>query len=342
MLHNQDSYRENGLFSKIWKWDGPYRIKLFLWLALHERLMTNVERVRRHLVDSSICPRCGARAETVCHVLRDCPIAIGVWRELGFDTTRSSWRGSVADWFSNVLWGDRGTLFGVALWMIWKSRNESIFTDSNPTPPQIAQRSLRWYEAVSEAFERDARCFGDRGLKHWEFVAWEPGPVDMVIINTDGSYSPGRNRAAAGGIIRNYEGRGLVAFTMNLGHCSITRAEIRGAITGLELAWDYGFRNVELQLDSQAAISLLSSSAVPDHQQAAEVIHFQNLCRRDWRISIRHVFREANKAADFLASQGYEFPFGTHLFPLSNCNLGHILRYDCLGVSEPRLIPVVI
>ncbi|CAN1789672.1 Putative ribonuclease H protein At1g65750 [Linum perenne] len=108
---------------------------------------------------------------------------------------------------------------------------------------------------------------------------------------------------------------------MNLGHCSITRAEIRGAITGLELAWDYGFRNVELQLDSQAAISLLSSSAVPDHQQ---------------------VFREANKAADFLASQGYEFPFGTHLFPLSNCNLGHILRYDCLGVSEPRLIPVVI
>ncbi|CAN1789673.1 Putative ribonuclease H protein At1g65750 [Linum perenne] len=129
---------------------------------------------------------------------------------------------------------------------------------------------------------------------------------------------------------------------MNLGHCSITRAEIRGAITGLELAWDYGFRNVELQLDSQAAISLLSSSAVPDHQQAAEVIHFQNLCRRDWRISIRHVFREANKAADFLASQGYEFPFGTHLFPLSNCNLGHILRYDCLGVSEPRLIPVVI
>ncbi|CAN1824352.1 Putative ribonuclease H protein At1g65750 [Linum perenne] len=125
---------------------------------------------------------------------------------------------------------------------------------------------------------------------------------------------------------------------MNLGQCYITRAEIRGAITGLELAWEYGFWQVELQVDSQAAIALLSSTAVPEHQQAAEVIHFQNLCRRDWRVSFRHVFREANKAADFLASQGYEFPFGTHLFSLSNCKLGHIMRYDCLGVSEPRLI----
>ncbi|CAN1127072.1 Putative ribonuclease H protein At1g65750 [Linum perenne] len=107
---------------------------------------------------------------------------------------------------------------------------------------------------------------------------------------------------------------------MNLGQCSITRAEIRGAITGLELAWNYGFRRVELQVDSQAAISLLSSQTVPEHQ---------------------HVFHEANNAANFLASQGYEFPFGTHLFPLSDCNLGHILRHDCLGVLEPRLISVV-
>ncbi|CAN1827845.1 hypothetical protein LINPERHAP1_LOCUS32058 [Linum perenne] len=75
------------------------------------------------------------------------------------------------------------------------------------------------------------------------------------------------------------------------------------------------------------AILLLSSSAIPEHQQAAEVINFQNLCRRDWRVTIRHIFREANEAADFLASQGYDFPFGTHLFPLSDCNLGRILRY---------------
>ncbi|CAN1141099.1 Putative ribonuclease H protein At1g65750 [Linum perenne] len=128
---------------------------------------------------------------------------------------------------------------------------------------------------------------------------------------------------------------------MNLGMCTITRAEIRGAIAGLELAWDYGFRRVEVQLDSKFAISLLLSQDEPEHQQAAEVLHFQNLCKRNWEVRVRHIFCEANKAADFLVNHGYNFPFGIHLYPLSDCILGHILRYDCLSISKPRLITVI-
>ncbi|CAN1314236.1 hypothetical protein LINPERPRIM_LOCUS29238 [Linum perenne] len=37
---------------------------------------------------------------------------------------------------------------------------------------------------------------------------------------------------------------------MNLGTSSIIRAEIRGAITGLELAWDFGYMQIDLQIDS--------------------------------------------------------------------------------------------
>ncbi|CAN1133397.1 Putative ribonuclease H protein At1g65750, partial [Linum perenne] len=169
-------------------------------------------------------------------------------------------------------------------------------------------------------------------------IAWEPGPADWVTVNTDGSVLKQDNKAAAGGIIRNHLGRSLIAFSMNLGRCTVTRAELRGAITGLELAWSYGFRKIDLQLDSRAAVAMLACTEDPIHQYAAEVLTFRELCKRDWRVEIHHVYREANKAADFLASQGHRFPFGTHLFPLSECNLGHILRYDCLGISEPRFI----
>ncbi|CAN1775820.1 Putative ribonuclease H protein At1g65750 [Linum perenne] len=325
---------------KIWKWGGPSRVKFFLWLAVHERLLTNSERARRHLSGSASCAFCGDQAETVSHVLRDCPAADGVWRKLGFVGVDQNWRRPLHVWLTEELHKDRGTLFGVAAWMIWKSRNERVFSNVQVLTDQVAIRSLRWMEAVSEASCRDARCFGDRRERRWEFVAWEPGPSDGVTVNTDGSHNPSLNRATTGGIIRNSEGRGLTAFTLNLGQCSITRAEIRGAIAGLEMAWNFGFRIVELQIDSQAVVSLLTAPGVPEHQHASEVLHFQNLCKRDWRVNIRHIYREANKAADFLASQGYDFPFGIHFFPLSDCNFGHILQYDCLGVSEPRLISV--
>ncbi|CAN1256841.1 Putative ribonuclease H protein At1g65750 [Linum perenne] len=192
--------------------------------------------------------------------------------------------------------------------------------------------------------EENALATDSRWSKLWNWrgpqkqIAWEPGPNEWITVNTDGSVLKQESKAAAGGIIRDHLGRGMVAFTMNLGCCTVTRAELRGAITGLELAWSYGFRNIDLQLDSRVATAILTCADDPIHQYATEVLSFRELCNREWRVEIRHVYREANKVADFLANQGHLFPFGTHLFPLSDCNLGHILRYDCLGISEPRFI----
>ncbi|CAN1184226.1 Putative ribonuclease H protein At1g65750 [Linum perenne] len=76
----------------------------------------------------------------------------------------------------------------------------------------------------------------------------EPGPADWITVNTDGAVNPQSRKAAAGGLIRHEFGHCLKAFTLNLGACSITRAEMRGAIAGLYFAWDLQFRHIELQM----------------------------------------------------------------------------------------------
>ncbi|CAN1147966.1 Putative ribonuclease H protein At1g65750, partial [Linum perenne] len=253
-------------WDKIWKWEGPFRVKSFLWLAIHGRLLTNSERVRRHLAASPACPRCEVASESICHTLRDCPSAAAIWTHAGFDGRDRNWREPAAIWLMNGLQGNKSLLFGITAWTIWKDRNEFIFSNSSASAVQTTQRSIRSTNTVTEAFQREARCFGTPRPKSWVDIAWEPGPTDWVTINTDGSFTPAIRKASVGGIIRTSDGRGLVAFTMNLGMCTITRAEIRGAITGLELAWDYGFRRVELQLDSKVAISLLLSQDEPEHQ----------------------------------------------------------------------------
>ncbi|CAN1162572.1 Putative ribonuclease H protein At1g65750 [Linum perenne] len=108
----------------------------------------------------------------------------------------------------------------------------------------------------------------------------------------------------------------------------------------MKIAWDRGVRRLCIQTDSQAAVSLLSSNEGRMHRHASLVEQFIELCRREWVVSIRHVYREANRAADFLANRGHVFPYGVHHFPIVDCNLNYVLLYDSLGVSNPRLIAV--
>ncbi|CAN1169907.1 Putative ribonuclease H protein At1g65750 [Linum perenne] len=179
-----------------------------------------------------------------------------------------------------------------------------------------------------------------RGTKEVVNIAWDPGPIGWVTVNTDGSVNPQTRKAAAGGLLRDANGRCFHAFTMNLGVCSITRAELRGAIRGLEIAWDNGFRHVELQIDSMAVVALLNSQAATDHQHGMEIIQFRELRDRDWVLRVKHTYREGNHAADHHASRGYGYPFGSHTISTSCSSLGYFIRLDCIGISESRLVSI--
>lgn len=58
-------------FKRIWRVVVPERIRVFLWLVGNQVIMTNVERARRHLGDSEVCPICNGVVESIIHVLRD-------------------------------------------------------------------------------------------------------------------------------------------------------------------------------------------------------------------------------------------------------------------------------
>ncbi|CAN1241090.1 Putative ribonuclease H protein At1g65750, partial [Linum perenne] len=136
-------------------------------------------------------------------------------------------------------------------------------------------------------------------------IAWDLGPEGWVTLNSDRSVDLTRRKAAASGLLRDEAGRCLFAFTMNLGSCSITRAESRGALEGLHRCWEAGFRNIILQLDSMAALSLLLCEAEVEHQHAMEILTFNELRSRNWTINVKHTYREGNHAADYVASYGY-------------------------------------
>ncbi|XP_061375835.1 uncharacterized protein LOC133317945, partial [Gastrolobium bilobum] len=77
-------------WESVWRWQGPERIRFFLWLMAGEKLMTNVCRLRRHMALSDLCPRCNKSSETILHTIRDCPQSKEVWNSWVFEGDRQN------------------------------------------------------------------------------------------------------------------------------------------------------------------------------------------------------------------------------------------------------------
>ncbi|CAN1185726.1 Putative ribonuclease H protein At1g65750 [Linum perenne] len=149
-------------------------------------------------------------------------------------------------------------LFGVTCWFLWRYRNDRVFNGKLTTAVTLTRHIQAWLELVGDTLDRDRSVTDTIPPARTEVcISWEPAPPKWVSLNSDDSVITEFGHAAAGGLIRDYQGHCLAAFSENLGICLITRAELRGDVSGLQLAWDRGFRKVQLQIDSQCAVLLL-------------------------------------------------------------------------------------
>lgn len=95
---------------------------------------------------------------------------------------------------------------------------------------------------------------------------------------------------------------------------------------------------VYLETNSQVTVQLLSK-LVHRHQPLFHLVsRGHDLLRRDWSMQFRHIFREANRVADFLASFAFSFPLGRHILGEPPDVVSVFLVSDRLGQTTRRLV----
>ncbi|CAN1147565.1 Putative ribonuclease H protein At1g65750 [Linum perenne] len=143
LVRNEPANSDSGSWRQVWKWRGPNRIRFFLWLAIQDRIMTNANRVRRRLSADASCSFCHNSEETTIHILRDCTFAKVSWDKLGgLECSATFYQGDLVTWLRQGLHSDNGLLFGVHCWMLWKMRNERIFSEADNYHLGAALRSI--------------------------------------------------------------------------------------------------------------------------------------------------------------------------------------------------------
>lgn len=69
-------------FSSIQSWHGPQRVKAFLQIVAHGRLLTNHTRKQRHMSDLGTCPCHNMYVESILHSLSGCDDIYVFWFEV--------------------------------------------------------------------------------------------------------------------------------------------------------------------------------------------------------------------------------------------------------------------
>ncbi|XP_042012328.1 uncharacterized protein LOC121760769 [Salvia splendens] len=141
-------------------------------------------------------------------------------------------------------------------------------------------------------------------------VLWHPPDAPWVKLNTDGAFSTSTLAAGEGGLVRGSDGGLLRAFCAPIAASSSFEAELLALIRDLEMAMELS-THIWIELDSAALVRLLSSR----HFGSADFRHHMALIRSmtaQRHVRFSHIYREGNRAADFLAGRGSR-PLSLHI-----------------------------
>ncbi|QHN99969.1 Putative ribonuclease H protein [Arachis hypogaea] len=103
-----------------------------MWLASQNVILSNAERLRRHMSPSATCQKCGGNKETTLHILRDCPFATVIWQALIPPVKNNNFfTYNRRDWFiSNLSTEDQWScLFGVTTSCLCHFCNKMVFDE---------------------------------------------------------------------------------------------------------------------------------------------------------------------------------------------------------------------
>ncbi|XP_050386217.1 uncharacterized protein LOC126802611 [Argentina anserina] len=140
------------------------------------------------------------------------------------------------------------------------------------------------------------------GKKKRAHVKWTSPPRGRLKLNVDGAFDLSTNRGGVGVVCRDEGGRSIIMLAKSYLYAHSALAMLAEVCTeGLLLGISQEWGNIDVESDSYVLVAALNSSRA-DLSEVGRIIED---CKRYLLAlpssSIRHIFREANCVADYLA-----------------------------------------
>ncbi|KAJ8451425.1 hypothetical protein Cgig2_017816 [Carnegiea gigantea] len=323
-------------WSWVWKVKASQRIRVFAWLTLHNKVLSNENGARRGLTMDPNYGACGAGCESVIHALRDCPQARDVWRwlaiqgmcSLASSASCNAWvELNVRTMHSDEEWP---TKFLITMWYIWKWRNARCFHQEGDIPAEKGGFVLTRFKDIIYAFQmKHPFTLKSNNDTAKTLIRW-------ALLNTNGGLKE-TPKWPLGGILRGDRGEWIKGFAENFGDCTSVKAELKAALRGLRMAWALGLKKIWLRVDSVIVVGMLRGNGSWNPIHKLLITQCKNLMERtDWEIKVTHCYREANQVADKFANLGITSDVGATYFDSPPKEILDALHADFVEAAWPR------
>ena len=153
-------------------------------------------------------------------------------------------------------------------------------------------------------------------------MRWHSPPKGAIKLNFDGSLK--HSSAAGGHIIRDWTGKLIKASAANYGDTTILVAEARALRDGVQAAVQAGYNNIFIEGDNLTVIKAVNGEGQTPWRISNIIRDVQGSLLQSTHTKCKHIFREANMAADWLANFGHsitgvfsaDFCFSPHLYQI--------------------------
>jgi len=279
------------VWNKIWETKYWPKISTFLWLTMHNNILTWDNLRKRGFIGPSWCQLCGSEEETQNHLLNLCSYISCIW-DHSTSLMRTTDINHIGIWETLVVWCISifqypilnkicRLLPGFILWKIWKERNQRIFKSATRNWQEVwatIHSNIKETISLHPWMDQDLNCPMNECiiLNSWKLqlhplttspytnanhkpspTLWEALETGCHKLNFDGASKGNPGPESYGAIIRNSKGEILHIVAVNLGHKTNNVVEIWGLLRGLQAAKDQEIFLIIAEGDSQIVIRLL-------------------------------------------------------------------------------------
>lgn len=284
-----DSHIPDRIWQNLWRHQGWMKIKLFMWLVHHKKILTWDNIRKRGVLWPSRCQLCEAQEETMEHLLNSCIFTSRLWdtfatifqqtdRDKGsIITTLNNWRRNFFYYeFLGSTW-DLTPRF--IIWNVWKERNKRIFKNEKSPSHRLLEQILKQLrETVGttvrnppknpplEAEMRILSLLGMQGLipqgldrklmkMDTEKDFWHPPPQGFLQYNIDEASKGNLGTVGLGGALRDEEGSIIFIFHCHLRRATNNMAELMAMEQCLDFLKQDNCLNVIIEADFELIIN---------------------------------------------------------------------------------------